>query len=69
MSFPDLHEAIEAELYRQAALVETACEAALQTGDHGVLVIKSWGGVVKADPHPLVPYGEIYEMWVDEVIR
>lgn len=45
----------------RAALVEQACEEALQGGVCGVLVYRDENGDERIGPHPKVPYGMIHE--------
>lgn len=45
---------------RNVAVIEQACELALQGGKHGVLVVARPGGAVSASVHPSVPYGTIH---------
>lgn len=46
----------------QQALVEAACEKALQGGRCGVLVVYNGCRLVSAEPDERVPYGHIYQM-------
>lgn len=44
------------------AVIETACEQALLTGEFGVKVVRrSDGTLASVAPDPEVPYGEIHE--------
>lgn len=55
---------LEASMKARAAVIEQACEAAIQDGRYGVLVETEmdWGGYsVVARPDPSVPYGQIHE--------
>ena len=45
----------------QHALIERACEQALQHGVYGVLVLTGPDGRNIASEHPHVPYGNLYE--------
>jgi hypothetical protein len=56
-----MNEAIRAEVYRRFALVERACEAAIQGGTCGVWVsveVGLFGGIIDAWPDERVPYGQ-----------
>lgn len=46
---------------RNRAVIETACEQALQSGVCGVRVDHHLDGSVTAQVDPTVPYGEIHE--------
>lgn len=58
-------DAFMADVWKQrAAVIEEACERALQGGEHGVLVetevgLEGWS--VTAIVHPGVPYGQVCE--------
>ena len=55
---------VDASMRIRTAVIEQACEAAVQDGRFGVLVeIKmDWGGYrITAKPDPSVPYGQIHE--------
>lgn len=54
---------IQARLRRHMAVVESACEAALQGGHHGVMV--EWNSeVTRAWVSPDVPYGQVHERMI-----
>lgn len=54
------------QLRRELSAIETACEQAVQGGKYGVLVLRGRGrGVLIAAPHPMVPYGNLYEAPAD----
>lgn len=61
--FAHVYQAARAATELDQAMIEEACEKALQGGEHGVLVIRSGnaGPVVSAAPDPSVPYGHIHE--------
>lgn len=53
---------VRERMLAEAAIIECACEAALQLGDRGVFVRRNHEGtLVSAEPNRHVPYGEIYE--------
>ncbi len=55
---------LAATMKRRSAVIEEACEKAIQGGRFGVLVEteRAWGGYrVTAKVDPSVPYGEIHE--------
>jgi len=56
-----ISRAVTAAVRADAAIVEAACEDALQGGKHGVYVLRRLGRVVQAEVSDIVPYGEIYE--------
>lgn len=51
---------IAAKQQRDGALIEQACEQALQGGQYGVLAMHFDDTTLVAAPHPSVPYGEIF---------
>lgn len=63
----DFHEAIrpfiEEAMKLDRDMIERACEASIQGGEHGVLVLRSGqaGPVVSAEVDESVPYGHIHE--------
>ena len=64
MSFADqVREHARRVALTEDAIIETACEAALQGGQHGVLVVRRADTLrlVFAQPDPKVPYGRIHE--------
>lgn len=56
-----MNDLIAEQMRRNAAVIEQACEAALQKGECGVFVERLPDGSVRATVHPFVPYGWIYE--------
>lgn len=61
----EFHARLQFEIERlrivESEAIERACEAALQGGTCGVLVIRS-GGTTLIGPHESVPFGHIYEV-------
>lgn len=54
-----IQESVHDYARRRAAAIETACEAAVQGGEHGVLVIDH-PDRVEVSVHVAVPYGMMY---------
>ena len=48
------------------AVVEQTCEAAIQGGEHGVLVGYKQGRLALCEVHPSVPYGMVHEYEMEE---
>lgn len=54
--------AVQTHMRRYDMVLELVCEAALEEGEHGVLVV--WEGAsFTISVEPDVPYGEIHERW------
>lgn len=49
------------QMAHRSARLERACEAALQTGECGVLIVRNADGSEEIGPSAAVPYGQIYE--------
>lgn len=60
-AFDCLWDAVGHAVATDAAVVEQACEEALQGGECGVLVVYRDGRVVTARPDASVPYGWRHE--------
>lgn len=55
-------KAASARMREYVEIIERACEEAVQTGTHGVLVTHDWlTGEVTAEVTDRVPYGQIHE--------
>lgn len=46
----------------QAEAIESACEASIRDGKHGVLLVRYPNGDIMVVVHPSVPYGCIHEI-------
>lgn len=56
-----VYEHAREQMRRNSAVIEQACEAALQTGVCGVMVTRHDNGTVAAEVSADVPYGTIHE--------
>jgi hypothetical protein len=56
-----VEEYLERHIRQVHAVIEQMCEASLQGGEHGVLILYKPGGDVEVSVSPDVPYGHIHE--------
>ena len=60
----EIGDFIQEHIGRVNAAIEEACEAALQDGRYGVLVVHHRDQSVTVSVSPLVPYGFIHEHYI-----
>lgn len=67
MSGPELGSYFREVLRAEGAIIEQACEAALQEGRFGVLVYRDhFGNLLQASTSDAVPYGQIHQRTLSE---
>lgn len=61
-----IQEIVMAQIRRELALIETVCEKSIQSGEHGVLVIRNqMHELISVTVSDQVPYGRLHEMRID----
>lgn len=60
---------VREQLMRNAQVAETVCEAAIQTGQYGCVLIHKDNGAICGSVSEHVPYGEMYEFPSEDAYR